>query len=91
MRMDRYGRRPGDGGHGGDGNVRSDVGLTEPDDRCLTSSRGLLASPANVSGAEGPERIAPAATPSQGVSRILPGGIHDGRRSEPRGGVADLV
>ena len=37
--------------------------------------RGMLASPANVSGAEGSERIAPPETASQGDSRILPRGI----------------
>lgn len=47
--------------------------------------RGLLASPANVSGAEGPERIAPAKSESQGDSHILPGGI----RARPRQTLAD--
>ena len=37
--------------------------------------RGLLASPANVSGAEGPQRIAPAKMASQHDSHIPPGSI----------------
>lgn len=47
-----------------------------PDDPCR-----VLRGPANVSGAEGPQRIAPAKMASQGVSHILPGGIRATRVS----------
>ena len=54
-------------------NVRSTSIRRGRTTRCLRPSTRLLASPANVSGAEGPQRIAPAKMASQGDSHIPPG------------------